>query len=174
MYVFVLIIIAFYLIYDFLWSWIPATIISGERLKRYVFHKLSVEFPEGPFCIVYMHSTVHSEDNNPGMSILRWVYEDLPSDYKERLQVVYFLHPGLRSRLAVATLGRLFLSGRLVSVINLFLQRNYDLKYIIETVFFDSLLASTPEIKCLLIHFLAGMCLKILQIIWRSIYFIVL
>ncbi|KAJ6812113.1 ganglioside-induced differentiation-associated protein 2-like [Iris pallida] len=92
-------------------KYFPATIISGERLKRYVFHKLRTELPEGPFCILYMHSTVHSEDNNPGMSILRWVYEELPSDYKERLQVVYFLHPGLRSRLAIATLGRLFLSG---------------------------------------------------------------
>lgn len=91
-----------------------ATVISAERLKRYVFHKLSTELHEGPYCILYMHSTVRSEDNNPGMSILRWVYEELPSDYKERLQVVYFLHPGLRSRLAVATLGRLFLSGRLV------------------------------------------------------------
>lgn len=95
-------------------TWLSATIISGERLKRYVSHKLSTELPEGPYCILYMHSTVNSEDNNPGMSILRWVYEELPSDYKERLEVVYFLHPGLRSRLAVATLGRLFLSGRLV------------------------------------------------------------
>ncbi|XP_020273006.1 ganglioside-induced differentiation-associated protein 2-like, partial [Asparagus officinalis] len=94
-------------------KYFPATIIGGERLKRYVFHKLSTELAEGPFCILYMHSTVNSEDNNPGMSILRWIYEELPSEYKERLQVVYFLHPGLRSRLAVATLGRLFLSGSL-------------------------------------------------------------
>ncbi|XP_008800198.1 ganglioside-induced differentiation-associated protein 2 [Phoenix dactylifera] len=94
-------------------KYFPAPIISGERLKRYVFYKLSTELPEGPFCIVYMHSTVQSEDNNPGMSILRWVYEELRSDYKERLQVVYFLHPGLRSRLVFATLGRLFLSGGL-------------------------------------------------------------
>ncbi|XP_010909533.1 uncharacterized protein [Elaeis guineensis] len=94
-------------------KYFPAPIINGERLKRYVFYKLSTELPDGPFCIVYMHSTVQSEDNNPGMSILRWVYEELPSDYKERLQVVYFLHPGLRSRLVFATLGRLFLSGGL-------------------------------------------------------------
>ncbi|GMP97651.1 hypothetical protein CsSME_00045819 [Camellia sinensis var. sinensis] len=69
--------------------------------------------PEGPFCIVYMHSTVQKEDNNPGLTILRWIYEDLPSDCKDRLQVVYFIHPGLRSRLVIATLGRLFLSGGL-------------------------------------------------------------
>lgn len=89
-----------------------ATVITGERLKKYVFHKLRDELPEGPFCILYMHTTVRKEDNNPGMSILRWIYEDLPVEYKERLQVIYFLHPGLRSRLAIATLGRLFLSNK--------------------------------------------------------------
>ncbi|PUZ53010.1 hypothetical protein GQ55_5G020200 [Panicum hallii var. hallii] len=91
----------------------PAPVIDGERLKKYVFHKLRTELPVGPFCILYIHSTVQSDDNNPGMSILRTIYEDLPPEYKERLQVFYFLHPGLRSRLAIATLGRLFLSGGL-------------------------------------------------------------
>ncbi|KAK3166484.1 hypothetical protein QOZ80_1AG0046360 [Eleusine coracana subsp. coracana] len=91
----------------------PAPVIDGERLKRYVFFKLRTELPMGPFCILYMHTTVQSDDNNPGMSILRTIYEDLPPEYKERLQVFYFLHPGLRSRLAIATLGRLFLSGGL-------------------------------------------------------------
>ncbi|WOL15914.1 hypothetical protein Cni_G24695 [Canna indica] len=91
----------------------PAATINGERLKRYILHKFFTELPEGPYCIMYMHSTVRSEDNNPGMSIMRWIYEELPSDYKDRLQVVYFLHPGLRSRLVLATLGRLFLSGGL-------------------------------------------------------------
>ncbi|KAL6616688.1 hypothetical protein ACP70R_038958 [Stipagrostis hirtigluma subsp. patula] len=98
----------------------PAPVIDGERLKRYVFYKLRTELPEGPFCILYMHSTVQSDDNNPGMSILRTIYEELPPEYKERLQVFYFLHPGLRSRLAIATLGRLFLSGGLY----------YKIKYI--------------------------------------------
>ncbi|KAI4381536.1 hypothetical protein MLD38_007601 [Melastoma candidum] len=90
-----------------------APVVSGERLKRYIFHKICSEVPEGPFCIVYLHSSVQKEDNSLGMSILRWIYEDLPDEIKERLQVVYFVHPGLRSRLALATLGRLFLSGGL-------------------------------------------------------------
>ncbi|KAL6987247.1 hypothetical protein U1Q18_012998 [Sarracenia purpurea var. burkii] len=94
-------------------KYFPAPVICGERLKRYVFHKINTEMPEGPFCIVYMHSTVQKEDNNPGLTILRWIYEELPSDSKDRLQVVYFIHPGLRSRLVVATLGRFFLSGGL-------------------------------------------------------------
>lgn len=88
-----------------------ATIVSAERLKRYVYHKICSELPDGRFCIVYMHSTVQKEDNSPGLTILRWIYEEMPSDIKERLQTVYFVHPGLRSRLVIATLGRFFLSG---------------------------------------------------------------
>jgi hypothetical protein len=98
---------------------LPAPVIDGERLKRYVFFKLRTELPVGPFCILYVHTTVQSDDNNPGMSILRTIYEELPPEYKERLQVFYFLHPGLRSRLAIATLGRLFLSGGLVLFLSL-------------------------------------------------------
>jgi hypothetical protein len=93
---------------------LPAPVIRAERLKRCVFFKLRTELPVGPFCILYIHTTVQSDDNNPGMSILRSIYEELPPEYKERLQVFYFLHPGLRSRLAIATLGGLFLSGGLV------------------------------------------------------------
>lgn len=88
-----------------------APVISGERLKRYISHKVSTELAQGPICIVYMHSTVQKADNCPGLSMLRWIYEELPPDCKERIRVVYFLHPGLRSRLVFATLGRFFLSG---------------------------------------------------------------
>lgn len=91
-----------------------ALVIPGERLKKYVFHKILTEMDEGPFCIVYMHSTVQKEDNSPGLTMLRWIYEELPDEYKDRLQAVYFIHPGLRSRLVFATLGRLLLSGGLV------------------------------------------------------------
>ncbi|XP_058204525.1 uncharacterized protein LOC131318631 [Rhododendron vialii] len=94
-------------------KYFPAPVVAGERLKKFVFHKINTEMPEGPFCIVYMHSTVQKEDNNPGLTILRWIYEELPSDCKDRLQAVYFIHPGLRSRLVIATLGRLFLTGGL-------------------------------------------------------------
>lgn len=94
-------------------KYFPAPVVAAERLKKYIAHKLCTELPEGPFSIVYMHSTVQKEDNSPGITILRWIYEDLPSDFKDRLQVLYFIHPGLRSRLVFATLGRFFLSGGL-------------------------------------------------------------
>ncbi|XP_010273238.1 PREDICTED: ganglioside-induced differentiation-associated protein 2 [Nelumbo nucifera] len=94
-------------------KYFPAPVVSGERLKKYIFHKIFTELPEGPFCIVYMHSAVQKEDNYPGLTILRWIYEELSTVYKERLRIVYFLHPGIRSRLVFATLGRFFLSGGL-------------------------------------------------------------
>lgn len=94
-------------------KYFPAQVVSGERLKKYIFHKICSELPEGPLCIVYMHSTVQKEDNSPGVTILRWIYEELPAGIKDRLQTVYFIHPGLRSRLVFATLGRFFLSGGL-------------------------------------------------------------
>ncbi|KAH9679810.1 CRAL-TRIO domain-containing protein [Citrus sinensis] len=88
-------------------------VVGGERLKKYIFHKICSELPDGPFCIVYMHTCVQKEDNYPGFTILRWIYEELPSRIKNRLQIMYFIHPGLWSRLAFATVGRFFLSGGL-------------------------------------------------------------
>ncbi|KAI3725822.1 hypothetical protein L1987_65617 [Smallanthus sonchifolius] len=49
------------------------------------------------------------EYNNPGITILRWIYEELL--YKDRLQVLYFVNLDLRSRLLIATLGQFLLSG---------------------------------------------------------------
>ncbi|CAN8259871.1 unnamed protein product [Cochlearia groenlandica] len=94
-------------------KYFPARVVSSERLKKYIFQKINNECPQGQFCLVYMHSTVQKDDNSPGITILRWIYDDLPSDIKDRLQVVYFIHPGIRSRLVIATLGRLLLSGGL-------------------------------------------------------------
>ncbi|KAK3218010.1 hypothetical protein Dsin_011980 [Dipteronia sinensis] len=94
-------------------KYFPAPVVSGERLKKYIFHKIINGLSEGPFCIVYIHTNVQKEDNSPGITILRWIYEELPSNIKDRLQVMYFIHPGLLSRLVFASLGRFFLSGGL-------------------------------------------------------------
>ncbi|KAK8971291.1 hypothetical protein KSP40_PGU007243 [Platanthera guangdongensis] len=92
-------------------KYFPATVMSGEYLNKYLSYKIRSELPDGPFCILYMHTTVQKEDNNPGMFILRQIYEEMSLEYKYRIQVVYFLHLGLRSWLAITTLGRLLLSG---------------------------------------------------------------
>lgn len=91
----------------------PAALVSGQRLQKYVYHKISNEIAEGPYCVVYMHTSVQRGENCPGMSTLWLIYEELPLDFKERLQVVYFVHPGIQSRLFFATLGRFFLSAGL-------------------------------------------------------------
>lgn len=91
----------------------PASLVSGQRLQKYVYHKISNEIPEGPYCVVYIHTAVQRSENCPGITTLWLIYEELPPAFKERLQVVYFVHPGIQSRLFFATLGRFFLSAGL-------------------------------------------------------------
>lgn len=91
---------------------IAAPVVDGKRLRAFVLRKLQQELQDGPFCVVYFHSNVQSGDNSPGIFTLRSIYETLPCEYKQRLEVVYFLHPGLRSRFLLGTLGRFFLTER--------------------------------------------------------------
>lgn len=88
--------------------YLKALVISAERLKEYVFNKICKELLKGLLCVVYMHSSVQKDNNNPGLTILRWIYEELSSDCKDKLQAVYFVYPGLLSRLVLGTLGRFF------------------------------------------------------------------
>ncbi|KAH9538606.1 hypothetical protein CY35_15G015400 [Sphagnum magellanicum] len=72
--------------------------------------KLHQELQDGPIVILYFHTCVQSGDNSPGILRLRRIYESLPQPLKLRLEAVYIVHPGIRSRLFLATLGRFFLS----------------------------------------------------------------
>ena len=38
-----------------------AALVSGERLQKYVYHKILNEIPEGPYCVVYIHTSVQRE-----------------------------------------------------------------------------------------------------------------
>ena len=87
-----------------------APVVDCFRLKDFIIQKISREFSEGQFCIVYFHTLVNRKDNCPGVFTLRWLYEILPQEFKQRLQVVYFVHPGLLSRTILGTLGRFVLS----------------------------------------------------------------
>ncbi len=84
--------------------------IDGDRLQAYMLHKLHQELQDGPIVILYFHTCVQSGDNSPGILTLRRIYESLPQPLKLRLEAVYIVHPGIRSRLLLATLGRFFLS----------------------------------------------------------------
>ncbi|CAF2247106.1 unnamed protein product [Brassica napus] len=52
-------------------------------------------------------------ENFPGISALRAIYDAIPVNVRDNLQEVYFLHPGLQSRLFLATCGRFLFSGGL-------------------------------------------------------------
>ncbi|KMZ68195.1 Cellular retinaldehyde-binding/triple function, C-terminal [Zostera marina] len=95
----------------------PAKVVKEEDLRKYlemrIFPKLVTD--EGdvvPFCLVYVHTRVQKSENFLGFSSLRSIYEELPTSFREKLESVYFVHPGLQSRLFLATVGRfLFSSG---------------------------------------------------------------
>ncbi|MCO5548663.1 hypothetical protein L7F22_002122 [Adiantum nelumboides] len=90
----------------------PATIINMLRLKDYLMYKILAEVPQEPICIVYFHTHANRAENCPGILNLRWIYETIPQDLRQRLEAIYFVHPGALSRLTLGTLGR-FLSDRL-------------------------------------------------------------
>ncbi|MCO5605851.1 hypothetical protein L7F22_060035 [Adiantum nelumboides] len=90
---------------------LPAPVVDNLRLKDFINHKVIKEIPsDEQFCIIYFHTKVSRKDNNPGVINLRSFYETLPMDVRQRLQVVYFVHPGLLARTLLGILGRFFLS----------------------------------------------------------------
>ncbi|KQK00696.1 protein GDAP2 homolog [Brachypodium distachyon] len=93
----------------------PARALGGraeESLKAYLRERVLPEVGEREFVVVYVHSLVDRGDNFPGLGAIRAAYESLPAAARDRLRAVYFLHPGLQTRLFFATVGRfLFSSG---------------------------------------------------------------
>ncbi|XP_028085891.1 uncharacterized protein LOC114286860 [Camellia sinensis] len=65
------------------------------------------------FSVLYVHTDVQRSENFPGISALRSIYDAIPINVRENLEAVYFLHPGLQSRLFLATFGRFIFSGGL-------------------------------------------------------------
>jgi hypothetical protein len=85
---------------------------AEEMLKAYLRERVLPAIGDREFVVVYMHSRVDRSHNFPGVGAIRAAYESLPAETKERLRAVYFVHPGLQSRLFFATFGRfLFSSG---------------------------------------------------------------
>ncbi|XP_052154049.1 uncharacterized protein LOC127772102 [Oryza glaberrima] len=95
----------------------PARELGGgghaeAALKGYVRRRVTPAIGDAEFVVVYMHSGVDRRENFPGVGAVRTAYESMPAAVRERLHAVYFLHPGLQSRLFFSTLGRfLFSSG---------------------------------------------------------------
>ncbi|KAL6633808.1 hypothetical protein ACP70R_026479 [Stipagrostis hirtigluma subsp. patula] len=93
----------------------PARALGGraeEAVRVHLRERVLPEIGDREFVVVYMHSRVDRGANFPGVGAIRAAYESLPADAKERLRAVYFVHPGLQTRLFFATFGRfLFSSG---------------------------------------------------------------
>ncbi|XVF35889.1 hypothetical protein REPUB_Repub19eG0010100 [Reevesia pubescens] len=87
--------------------------VSSEILKKYLEEKIYPKLGAKPFSIVYVHTDVQRSENFPGISALRSIYDAIPTNVKDNLEAVYFLHPGLQARLFLATFGRLFFDGGL-------------------------------------------------------------
>ncbi|XVF63592.1 hypothetical protein PTKIN_Ptkin09bG0099100 [Pterospermum kingtungense] len=93
----------------------PARMVSFEVVKRYLEEKIYPKLGEKPFSLVYVNSGVQKSENFPGITVLRSIYDAIPTNVKDNLEAVYFLHPGLQARLFLATFGRLFFNGGLYS-----------------------------------------------------------
>ncbi|CAN6722444.1 unnamed protein product [Malus baccata var. baccata] len=90
------------------------TLLLGEAVNKYLEEKIFPKLGEKAFfSVVYVHTDVNRGDNFPGISTLRSIYEAIPTAVKDRLQAVYFLHPGLQAKLFLATFGRLLFTGGL-------------------------------------------------------------
>eukprot|EP00249_Psilotum_nudum_P014050 c24638_g1_i1 orf=197-967(+) len=91
----------------------PASVVDSTRLKEYVVRKITKELAEEPFCVVYFNTRAKRRENGPGVLTLKRIYDTLPQDYRNRLQIIYFVHPGLLSRTIMGTFGRFFMSDGL-------------------------------------------------------------
>lgn len=103
-----------FLFFFFLFFWLicEARMVSVDVLRKFLEERI---FPrlgkEKPFSVVYLHSGVQRSENFPGISALRAIYEAIPIGVRENLEAVYFVHPGLQSRLFLATFGRFLFTG---------------------------------------------------------------
>ncbi|GLT74394.1 hypothetical protein SLA2020_461970 [Shorea laevis] len=88
----------------------PAPMVSSEALKKYLEEKIYPKIRGKPFSMVYVHTGVQRSRNFPGIWTLWSICDAIPINVKENLEAVYFLHPGLQSRLFVATFGPLLFS----------------------------------------------------------------
>ncbi|KAI3991586.1 hypothetical protein MKX01_041301 [Papaver californicum] len=94
-------------------KFLPARELSTESLKKYLEEKIFPKLGERRFSVVYFHTDVQRSDNFLGISTLRSIYEALPINIKENLEAVCFVHPGLQSKIFLATFGCFLFSGGL-------------------------------------------------------------
>lgn len=85
--------------------------MSVESLKKYMEDEIYPKLDGRPFSVVYVHTAVSRGENFPGISALKSIYDAIPAKLRDNLDTFYFLHPGIQSRLFLATFGRLLFGG---------------------------------------------------------------
>ncbi|EPS66764.1 hypothetical protein M569_08013, partial [Genlisea aurea] len=85
--------------------------LSVDVVKMYLEAEIYPILNERPFSVLYIHTGVNRVENFPGLTALKSLYDAVPSNIMEKLEAFYFLHPGLQSRLFLATFGRFIFSG---------------------------------------------------------------
>lgn len=94
-----------------LWFYL-ARDVSVDGVNKYLEEKIFPELEKRSFSVLYVHTDVEKSLNFPGISALRSFHDAIPANVIKNLHAVYFLHPGLQSRLFLATFGRfMFTSG---------------------------------------------------------------
>ncbi|WOH12366.1 hypothetical protein DCAR_0831869 [Daucus carota subsp. sativus] len=91
----------------------PARDVSVDGVNKYLEDKIFPELEKRSFSVLYVHTDVEKSQNFPGISALRSFHDAIPATVINNLQAVYFLHPGLQSRLFLATFGRFMFSSGL-------------------------------------------------------------
>ncbi|KAL6506651.1 hypothetical protein OROHE_022483 [Orobanche hederae] len=84
----------------------PARLVSVDALKKYLQEEIFPSLEGRPFSVVYVNTGVNRADNFVGISALKSIYDAVPVGVRDNLEAFYFLHPGLQSRLFLATFGR--------------------------------------------------------------------
>lgn len=87
--------------------------MSVEAIKNYLEEKIFPNLCDRPFSVLYLHTDVQLGENFPGIMAIRSIYEAIPTNVRDHLEAVYFVHPGLKSRLFLATFGRFLFTERL-------------------------------------------------------------
>ncbi|KAJ6413310.1 hypothetical protein OIU84_006159 [Salix udensis] len=94
-------------------KFLSARFLSVDALKNYLEENIFPRLKKKPFSVLYLHTQVQKNENFPGISTLRSIYDVIPIDARDNLQAIYFVHPTLQAKLFLATFGRLHFGSRL-------------------------------------------------------------
>ncbi|KAL7117619.1 hypothetical protein ACP275_03G082600 [Erythranthe tilingii] len=89
----------------------PAALVGVDALKKHLRDEIIPGLGGRPFSVVYVHTAVSRGENFPGVAALKSLYDAVPDSVRENMGTFYFLHPGIQSRLFLATFGRFIFSG---------------------------------------------------------------